>query len=562
MKFNEMTYNRPDIAAVSAGVEKLAQQAQNAKDAQELLHIFEAYQRGNDALETAATLAAIRHTMDTRDEYYDRENDYFDENTPVYADKVLGLYRALLASPHKDALREAHGDILIEKLENAVKGSDERLVPLQQEENALATRYEKLYASARIPFMGKELNVAQLAPYKESTDRAVRRQAFEAEGQFFDAHREELDEIYDNMVKNRTQQAKTLGYDSFTPLGDIRMDRIGYTRAEIRQTRAAVRGEVVPAVRKLRETQAARIGVSDMKFFDTLLHFKDGNPTPKGTPAEILEAGQKMYRALAPETAAFIDFMMDGDLFDVLTRPGKAPGGYCTYIPQHKSPFIFSNFVGNAGDVDVLTHEAGHAFAAYVAAGKALPAELQGPGLESCEIHSMSMEFLTSEYHALFFRQDTDKYALSHAEEALYFMPYGCMVDEFQETIYNEPNLTPAQRNEFWLELERQYRPGADFDGLPFYARGAGWQWKMHIYLNPFYYIDYVLAQAIALQFFAAHNKDKQDAWQRYLALVDKAGTQSYPNLVHAAGFAAPFEGDSLRRTVAEVMGWLQDRAL
>lgn len=562
MKFKDMQYNRPDIDGMSAEVEQLAKRTQEAKDGRELLEIFQEYQRSSDTLSTAATLASIRHTVDTRDEYYDAENDYFDENSPVFSDKVLGLYRALLASPHKHALQQKYGDILVQKLEIAVKSSDERLVPLQQEENALATRYQKLYASARIPFMGQELTVAQMGPYKQNPGRAVRRQAFEAEGGFFEANREELDEIYTEMVKNRTRQARLLGYDSYTPLGDIRMERVGYTRDEIRETRAAVRKSIVPAVQKLRGVQAARIGVSDFKFFDAPLLFRDGNPTPKGTPEEILAAGQQMYRSLSPETASFIDFMMDGDLFDVLAKPGKAPGGYCTYIPNYHSPFIFSNFVGTAGDVDVLTHEAGHAFAAYVAAGKALPAELRSPGLESCEIHSMSMEFLTSDYHELFFKQDTKKYALSHAEDTMYFMPYGCMVDEFQETVYNEPNLTPAQRNEYWLELERQYRPGTDFDNLPFYARGAGWQRQLHIYEVPFYYIDYVLAQSVALQFFVARNKDKQDAWQRYLALVEKAGTQSYTGLVHAAGFAAPFEAGAMQQTADGMMEWLQSHAL
>jgi M3 family oligoendopeptidase len=323
-----------------------------------------------------------------------------------------------------------------------------------------------------------------------------------------------------------------------------------------------VKDGIVPVVQQLRGVQAARIGMPQLMFYDMPLSFKDGNPTPKGTPEEILAAGQQMYRGLSPETAQFIDFMVDGDLFDVLAKPGKAPGGYCTYIPGYQSPFIFSNFVGTAGDVDVLTHEAGHAFAAYAAAGKALPAELRSPGLESCEIHSMSMEFLTSDYHGLFFGGDTAKYELNHAEDTMFFMPYGCMVDEFQETVYNEPGLTPAQRNELWLEMEKQYRPDVNFDGLPFYSRGAGWQRQLHIYEAPFYYIDYVLAQAVALQFFVAHNKDKKDAWQRYLALVEKAGTESYTGLVHAAGFEAPFEEGALAKTGGEVLAWLQEYML
>lgn len=557
MKFGDMQYSRPDLDKTARELSELAGKAGRAQSGAELLEVCDALQECRDKTDTAQTIAHIRHTVDTRDEFYDQENDYFDEQSPVVEDKILSVFRALLASPHKGALAERHGDIYLTKLENLVKSSDERLVPLQQKENALSSRYQKLYASAKIPFQGKELTVAQLTPYKQHTDRATRREAFEAEGGFFDSHREELDEIYDELVKNRTEQARLLGYESFTPLGDIRMERNGYTRADIRACREAVASGIVPVVQKLKALQRQRIGVADFKFFDDPLSFKDGNPTPTGTPEEILAAGQRMYRGLSAETAAFIDHMMDNDLFDVLAKPGKRPGGYCTYIPEYKSPFIFSNFNGTAGDVDVLTHEAGHAFAAYVAAGQDLPSDLRNPGLESCEIHSMAMEFLTGKYHELFFGAAIGKYEYAHTEDALFFLPYGCQVDEFQETVYNEPGLTPAQRNELWSELERKYRPHNDFDNLPFYGRGAGWQRQQHIYALPFYYIDYVLAQAIALEFFLANLQDPRDAWSRYMQLVSKAGTQTYPQLVASAGFTAPFNPESLPRAGERTYEWL-----
>ncbi|MDL2219454.1 M3 family oligoendopeptidase [Ruminococcaceae bacterium OttesenSCG-928-O06] len=565
MKFSDIPYARPNLAETETALRALAQKAAGAEDGQALMDLYAQYAALSDETATLSTVASIRHTVDTRDEFYDKENDYFDEQGPVVGEASLAFYRALLASPHKAALEKAYGSIFLEKLALAVQGSDERLVTLQQEENALTTLYEKLYAAARIPFMGKELTVAQIGPYKQNLDRAVRKQAFEAEGGFFDANREELDGIFSRLVRNRTQQAKLLGHQSFTPLGDIRMERLGYTRQDIKACRDAVVKGIVPVVQKLKENQAKRIGLAaeDFRFWDDPVSFATGNPTPKGTPEEILAAGQKMYRALAPETAGFIDFMMEGDLFDVLAKPGKAPGGYCTYIPGYKSPFIFSNFNGTAGDVDVLTHEAGHAFAAYLSAQKqGLPIELRSPGLESCEIHSMAMEFLTAKYHDLFFKQDTAKYAVAHTEDALFFLPYGCQVDEFQETVYDAPHLTDAQRNELWLELERKYRPWNRFEDLPFYARGAGWQRQMHIYVSPFYYIDYVLAQAVALELFLANQQDEADAWQRYLALTEKAGSETYTGLVHAAGLQTPFEEGAMKRVGAGVAAWLAQQSM
>ncbi len=558
MKFADFEYTRPDMAAAAAQLEALREEAQSAGGGPALLDVYRRFRALSDAVGSAGTIASIRHTVDTRDAFYDAENDYFDRESPVVGDKTLSLYRAFLASPHKGALAAEYGEILPEKLAVAVKSSDERLVTAQQEENALSTVYEKLYASARIPFMGQTLTVAQLGPYKQDPNRATRQAAFEAEGGFFEQNREELDGIYRRLVRNRTAQAKTLGFGSFTPLGDIRMERLGYTREDIKACREAVARDIVPIAQELKKRRAARIGVEKPKFWDEALAFPDGNPKPRGTPEEILAAGQEMYRGLSPQTAEFIDFMMDGGLFDVLAKPGKAPGGYCTYIPSHKSPFIFSNFNGTFGDVDVLTHEAGHAFAAFLTAKRGLPGELRSPGLESCEIHSMSMEFLTAAYHHLFFKEDTAKYALSHAEDALLFLPYGCQVDEFQERVYDEPGLSDEARNALWLELDAKYRPWLDYGDLPFYARGGGWQRQIHIYVSPFYYIDYVLAQFIALEFFLAAQQNWDDAWQRYLSLTNKAGTDTYPGLVRAAGLETPFTPGAVARAGKAVLAWIE----
>ena len=273
-----------------------------------------------------------------------------------------------------------------------------------------------------------------------------------------------------------------------------------------------------------------------------------------------MDAARKMYHELSSETAEFIDFMQDNELFDVLSRPGKANGGYMTILPTYKAPFIFANWNDTAGDVDVLTHEAGHAFEGYLAArDESIPEDLKCPSMESAEIHSMSMEFLTAPWHHLLFGKDTPKYALTHAEESLIFLSYGCEVDEFQHIMYQHPNLTPDQRNDVWLKLEHKYRPWIDFDGLPFYGRGAGWQRQLHIYECPFYYIDYCLSTMAALQFFLLNEADHADAWQRYLRLCRKGGTASYTELCQTAGLKTPFEEGSVKAIAQPVAQWIAE---
>ena len=422
-------------------------------------------------------------------------------------------------------------------MKNAVLGMDDRTVDLQKEFNALVSQYQQVYGGALVELDGKQLTIPQLGPYKEDLDPAVRRAAYEAEAGYFDAHRAELDELYGKIVKNLNQQAHVLGYKDYSELSYVRMNRIGYGAKEIKAFRDQVANDVVPLLQKVMAMRAKRTGIEHPTFTDLPIIFKDGNPKPIPGYQARMDAARTMYHELSPETAEFIDFMQDNELFDVESRPGKMSGGYMTSLPSYKAPFIFANWNNTSADVDVLTHECGHAFEGYMAErDPKIPADLECPGMESAEIHSMAMEFLTAPWHHLLFGRDTDKYALLHAEDSFLFLAYGCAVDEFQHIMYQNPDLTPDQRNQTWLELEHKYRPWIDFDNLPFYGRGAGWQRQLHIYECPFYYIDYCLSTMAALQFFLLSLKDHKDAWERYLKLVRRAGLASYTELLETAG--------------------------
>ena len=381
-----------------------------------------------------------------------------------------------------------------------------------------------------------------------------------AEAGYFDAHRAELDELYGEIVKNLNAQARVMGYHDYSELSYVRMNRIGYGPEEIRKFRDQVANDVVPQLQKVMALRAKRTGIARPTFTDLPIMFKDGNPKPIPGYKARMDAARTMYHELSPETAEFIDFMQDNELFDVESRPGKMSGGYMTSLPSYKAPFIFANWNNTSGDVDVLTHECGHAFEGYVAErDPEVPADLECPGMESAEIHSMAMEFLTAPWHHLLFGRDTDKYALLHAEDSFVFLAYGCEVDEFQHIMYQNPDLTPDERNAEWLKLEKKYRPWIDFDNLPFYGRGAGWQRQLHIYECPFYYIDYCLSTMAALQFFLLSLDDHKDAWERYLRLVRRAGTASYTELLETAGLKIPFEDGSIKGIAQQMTDWLEN---
>ena len=560
MKFNEMTYTRPDIDALLARCRELAAKAAAAPDGDALVRLYYEQSEAFAEYNTAANLANIHYTCDTRDAYWKAEQDFFDANGPAVTNASVEISRAFLANPHVDALTEKFGTTCVAGMKNAVLSMDDRTVELQQQFNALVSRYQQIYGGALVELDGKQLTIPQLGPYKEDLDPAVRRAAYEAEAGYFDAHRAELDELYGQIVQNLNAQARVMGYHDYSELSYVRMNRIGYGPEEIRKFRDQVANDVVPQLQKVMAMRAKRTGIARPTFTDLPIMFKDGNPKPIPGYKARMDAARTMYHELSPETAEFIDFMQDNELFDVESRPGKMSGGYMTSLPSYKAPFIFANWNDTSGDVDVLTHECGHAFEGYVAErDPAIPADLECPGMESAEIHSMAMEFLTAPWHHLLFGKDTDKYALLHAEDSFVFLAYGCEVDEFQHIMYQNPDLTPDERNAEWLKLEKKYRPWIDFADLPFYGRGAGWQRQLHIYECPFYYIDYCLSTMAALQFFLLSLTDHKDAWERYLRLVRRAGTASYTELLETAGLKVPFEEGSIKGIAQQMTDWLEN---
>jgi len=244
------------------------------------------------------------------------------------------------------------------------------------------------------------------------------------------------------------------------------------------------------------------------------------------------------------------------DLLDVINRPGKADAGYCWCLSDYKHPFIFANFNGTSGDIDVLTHEAGHAFQYFKSRNYDI-IEYRSPSSESAEIHAMSMEFLTYPWMEGFFKEDAEKYFFSHLNNSLLFMPYGCAVDHFQHIIYKNPNYTPNQRAGVWKEMQDLYLPDYKMDLTPYLESGRFWQKQAHIYEMPFYYIDYVLAQVCAIQFWQKSTENRTEAWGDYVRLCKAGGTMPFLKLVELANLKSPFEDGTVKGITTGILNHL-----
>ena len=558
MKFNEYKYEHLDLEKIKKEFSELIKSFEKAENVEGQVNAFDEIIKLRNHIETMQTLVSVRHSIDTNDEFYDKENEYMDEISPILFGFTNDFYKALVNSKFKDELIQKYGKFLFDLAENTLKTFSPEIIPDAQEENRLSSKYSKLIASAKIDFDGKELNLSQMVPYTQSKDRNIRFEAAKKVAQFFAENQDEFDNIYDSLVKVRTRMAQKMGYKNFVEFGYKQLSRLEYDAKMVEDYRKQVLENIVPLHTELRERQGKRLGVDKLKFYDEAIKFNSGNADPHGSPEWILNNGKTMYKELSKETDEFFTFMTENNLLDLLSKKGKMSGGYCTYIPEHKAPFIFANFNGTSHDIDVLTHEAGHAFQVYQSRGFEVP-EYLWPSYEACEIHSMSMEFLTWPWMDLFFENDTDKYKFIHLSEALLFIPYGVTVDEFQHWVYENPEATPKERREKWIEIEKKYLPTRDYGEVEELKNGIFWFRQGHIFSSPFYYIDYTLAQVCAFQFWIKSRENREKAWQDYLNLCKLGGSKPFFELMKSANLKNPFEEGTLAFVIPKIKEYLDN---
>ena len=558
MKFADISYTRADFDAAARFYASAAERLSAAGSFDEAEAVFLEVEDFSAKFDTALTVANIRHDIDTRDEFYDAEVAYIDEHAPELEEYVQRWQDALLKTPYRAAFEEKYNRVMFLNAEIDARTFSPEIVPELQRENALTTEYSKLLAGAQIPFEGGVYTLSQLTPIKQDADASRRAAAWAAEDAWYAEHAESLDAIYAELVTLRDKMGRKLGHDGYIPLGYDRMQRNCYDKADVERFRAAVVDYIVPIAYSVYETVAKRLGKSlPMGYADCAMWFTDGNARPVGTPEDILEAGRSFYHELSGETAEFIDHMLENGMMDVLSRPGKAGGGYCTTLTAYKTPYIFANFNGTSGDVEVITHEAGHAFASWTSRD-IVPAESSSPSLEGCEVHSMSMEFFAEPWAERFFGADADKFRWQHLADAVTFIPYGTLVDHFQHECYEHPEYTPEQRNAAWSRLAAVYMPWLKpEESLGFYSSGRAWQRQRHIYISPFYYIDYCLAQTVSLEFWAMIKRDKAAAWEKYMAYTRLGGTLTFRELLDRAGLDSPFEPETLKAVAEAAKAWL-----
>lgn len=547
-KFKDLKYERPDLKKIKRDFRAKLKEFENAATFAEANDAMLAWSDVMDKVGTQYSIAYVRSTMNMKDEFYEAEMKYYNSAIPRMMPLMKKCTSAMLKSRFRKEFEEKYGAHMFKNEETQEKLMKMSIILPSVKENNLTTEYSKIAAACSVDFMGEKCNFYGLLRHMQSTDREERKNAFEAWAKLYEDVSPKLEEIYGKLVAVRRKIAKKLGFGSYIDYIYPCRGRYDYDAKKAAEFREAVRKYITPICDRMYREQAERIGADKLRLYDESLVFPDGNAKPIGTPEELVAKAKRMYAALSPETKEFFEFMTEHELFDLVTRENKHLGGYCTFLAEYKAPFIFSNFNGTSADVDVLTHEAGHAFEAYYASRRLPLDELVHSTSEINEIHSMTMELFAYPYMEAFFGENADKYRYSHFTEALKTIPYLVSVDEFQHRVFENPGSGPSDWRRFWRETEKTYMPWRDYDGNEFLESGGFWMQKQHIFLYPFYYIDYALAQLGA---FSIYKKQLEggSAWESYLTLCSIGGKYGYFDTLSRADIPVPLEEETVRST-------------
>ncbi|MDD5923946.1 MAG: M3 family oligoendopeptidase [Clostridia bacterium] len=553
MKVSEIKYHRVTIEEVREKSKAIIDRVKDAASVEDVLKARDDYNSLFTDLFTEYSLAHMRYTINTADEFYIKERDYYDEIIPEVQNIMLEYSNALLDSKFRSELEKELSPLIFKKYEIEKKSMSPEIIEEMVEENKVVSEYSQLMAGLTFEFRGETMPKTLLTKYFQDGDRNTRKEAYEALGRGLDKVSDQLDDIFDRLVKIRDKMARKMGYKNFVELGYYRMGRLCYDEEMIKKFRQNVLKDIVPVVARLKTENAKAMGIDKFMLYDNDIIIPGGNPKPIVDTEGIFNAAKEMYHEMSEDTGKFIDMMLENEAFDVLSRENKWGGGYCTSFDKYKQPFILANFNGTSADIDVMTHEAGHAFADYMTSNNRFVHELGIGGMETAETHSMSMEFFAWKYIDKFFGDKTNKYKFMHAFDALSFIPYGTIVDYFQHIVYENPEMTPADRNEAWNKLEAEFRPYLSTEGIPYLEKGTRWQYQMHIFETPFYYIDYCLAQTAAFGFLMESQKDYDDAFARYVRFLSQGGEKLFTDLLEEAGLNSPFKDGSLKILSSEV---------
>jgi len=464
--------------------------------------------------------------------------------------KLSELY---LAQPLRAQLPQARYGVFDRDTKVQVELFRQENVPLETEEAKLGQQYQKLMGALTVQFRGEEKTLVQMARYLEEPERALRQEAWELVANRRLQEVEKFEEIFDQLVKIREQIATNAGFPNYLQYAFRARHRFDYTPEDCLRFHDAIEQEIMPVLRELQAERRRQLNLPALRPWDLAVDPLNRPPLrPFEQVGQMVEKTQKIFDQLDPMLAKGFQTMQDLRLLDLANRKGKAPGGYQSTLNEARLPFIFMNAVGVQRDVETMLHEAGHAFHALATQSEELYA-YRGAPIEFCEVASMSMELLGNEFLEEFYGEPEARRARrKHLETIVDIFPWIATVDAFQHWIYSHPGHSRSERSAAWLELMNRFGGEVDWTGYE-KARANLWHRQLHIFLHPFYYIEYAIAQLGALQVWANSKQSKPRALQAYQRALALGGSKPLPELFAAADCRFDFSVGTVRPLVQMV---------
>lgn len=559
-KLSEIKIPRPDFRVVEALYADAIERVEQAQSGDDVLEVVLEHNELVRRVSELVTLTMIRHTQDTTDERYAEDQKWVDENRQRFTKLAVDFSEAVYASPFKDYIEERIGHMYFARIEKNKKTFCEENIPLRQRETELVNEYQSIMDTCQSVVDGQPRPFWELQGLLSHEDRNIRKEAFKAFSGFLSENEEKMERIWDELIKVRNEIGRNLGFENFVPVGYLERERLDYGREEIAKFRKQVEEEVVPLCNELFEAQAKRLGIDHVMAYDENVIFPDGNARPAGDREYMMGQIIEMLREMSPETDEFITFILDHELIDYKSRPGKAATEYSTMLSSRKAPFLFEHFDGSPGDVQYLTEGLGHAFASYRASRKQPLEEYYASSSDITEIHAMSMVQFANKFADRLFGEDAWKYEFGNLQYFMTFIPFGVAVDEFQHICYDNPDMTPKERTYEWHKLEEKYMPWRRYEeDDEFMRRGGYWYHKIHFFSHPLYYIEYSLATVNAMEMYKKYIERPGTAWKEYLELTDVGGSKNCLEILELAKLTPAYKDGAVKESISYVKSILED---
>ena len=470
---------------------------------------------------------------------------------PELKPRQFHLAKLFLAHPFRAQLDQHRYEVFDRDTALLVELFREENVPLQTEEARLGQQYQKLSGSLTVNFRGEEKTLVQMGRNLEEPNRALREEAWTLVAGRRLQEADKIEEQFEALLKVREQIARNAGFPNYLAYAFRAKGRFDYTAEDCLKFHSAVDTEFMPVVRLLQAERKRQLGVDALRPWDTAVDPLNRAPLrPFVEVDEMVTRTQRVFDNVDAELAAGFAQMRELKLLDLANRKGKAPGGYQSTLAEARLPFIFMNSVGVQRDVETMLHEAGHAFHTLAAKNEDIYPYRSAP-IEFCEVASMAMELLGNQHLEEFYAPaEANRARKTHLEGIIAFFPWMATVDAFQHWIYSHPGHRRAERTAAWLALMDRFGGDVDWTGHES-ARANFWHRQLHIFLHPFYYVEYGIAQLGALQVWANSHRDPVKALRDYKAGLALGGSRPLPELFAAAGCRFDFSAETVRPLVA-----------